>query len=326
MDNIYSLIKRLSLNRFLTENEIISRNNLSYTQSFNFTLTENVYYEYEEEFKLYPDQIAVNGYKINQYPDIDSRNNVQISVTASYFKDDLTGFNEFIFYNDINFKKFSEFFFNEIKISHLGKIKEKAKVEFLFENDIKFENSIFSEAECADELFVPEVLLNDEYYLSIKAISLPGMVPDLLLESLLNRKIESQFELLSNHFVNNETYIINSDKTVSFNTKEIDYSSELTKDLEKIIRFIFEDERHYYDKLEIFKNIFSLNLLKMGRVGKKLSAAVLDDIKSQYSLYMSDNLDEFIKDKQLITEKYISSYRVLPQKLKQFPMKYKNRY
>lgn len=316
MDTLYTLIIDLINNNLLMKSEIVSRHNLSYTQSFYFDFSSEMFEEYKNRLALFPDQVLVNGYGIEDDPEIEPSNDIQISITNNFFSDDLCRFNRFIFYDQNNFLKFSEIFFNEVKISHLEKVKRKAQVQFLIDTNIKFENSIFTDADNKYELSVPEILLKDEYYLSIKAISLPNIVPDMLLESLINRKIESQFELLSNHFINNETYIINSDKTVSFNTKEIDYSFELTKDLEKVIRFIFEDERHYYDKLEIFKNIFSSYWLKMGRVDKDLSAILLDDIKSQYSLYMSDNLDKFIKDKQVITEKYMTFMQSVTAKTK----------
>ncbi|PTQ84800.1 hypothetical protein C8U37_107168 [Trichococcus patagoniensis] len=316
MDTIYNLIIELINNDLLNKSEIVSRYNLSYTQSFYFVISSDMLEGYRNGLALFPDQVLVNGYRIDDDPEIELSNDIQISITNNFFSDDFCQFNNFIFYDQNNFLKFSEIFFNEVKISHLEKIKKKAKVQFLIDTNINLENSIFTDTNNKDELSVPEILLKDEYYLSIKAISLPNIVPDILLESLINRKIESQFELLSNHFINNETYIINSDKTVSFNIKEIDYSFELTKDLDKVIRFIFDDERHYYDKLEIFKNIFSLSLLKMGRLGKDLSAALLDDIKSQYSLYMSDNLDKFIKDKQVITEKYMSFMQSVTAKTK----------
>ncbi|WP_320164898.1 hypothetical protein [uncultured Trichococcus sp.] len=316
MDTLYNLIIDLINNNLFIKSEIVSRHNLSYTQSFYFDFSSEMFEEYKNRLALFPDQVLVNGYGIEDDPEIELSNDIQISITNNFFSDDFCRFNSFIFYDQNNFLKFSEIFFNEVKISHLEKVKRKAEVQFLIDTNIKFENSIFTDANNKYELSLPEIFLKDEYYLSIKAISLPNIVPDMLLESLINRKIESQFELLSNHFINNETYIINSDKTVSFNTKEIDYSFELTKDLEKVIRFIFEDERHYYDKLEIFKNIFSSYLLKMSRVGKDLSAVLLDDIKSQYSLYMSDNLDKFIKDKQVITEKYMSFMQSVTAKTK----------
>lgn len=306
MDNVYDLIMHLNKTDVVINAEIESYDLLSYTQSFYFTVSETVYESYTDLFSEFYEHIIVNGFEFSDDPDIEEENEVQISISNNFFSDNKENFNKFILYDKKIFYKFIDFFFKGIKISDLRKIKTKANIEFLTETNISLTNCIFNLDASEEKIFIPEILLFDGYYSSIKITALPNIVPQVPVELLLKDIVKSQFELMSNHFIDDDKFIIYSDKTVSFEMNDIKLSKELRDDIEAIILFVFEDERHYYDKLEIFKNIFSVGWLKQKEVSKELSEGLLDDIKSQYSLYVSDSLDKFIQDKQIITDKYIA--------------------
>lgn len=318
MDSIYDLISYLISEKVSIKSDIESSSLLSYIQSFYLNIDKDDYYKYKPEFSKFPQYILVNEYKFDSDPEIELVDNkIQISVPEDIFIDDYQRFNDLYIYDVEVFMKFSKIFFNNIKIANLHKISKKARVLFLTETNLNFENSIFSEDDIFNkELFIPEILLYDDYFSSIKILALPNIVPEYLINELSENIVHSQLELLSNHFINDKKYIIYSEKNISFESNDIKISIELIKDLEAMIRFIFEDERHYYDKLEIFRNIFSNTWLTFKKVDKYFSKELMDNVKNQYSLFVSDSLDKFIKDKQIITDKYITFLQNISEQTK----------
>lgn len=316
MDNVYDIVHRLITDGLEISADIETDDLLSYTQSFYFTLSDIDYTKYINLFSSHPECITVNGYIYNCDPEIEDLNNIQISISENFFAENKSQFNHFIIYDEKVFEKFIDFFFRKIKIRDLKGVRDKARISFFRKINIDFSNSIFTTSELGEELHIPKFIFFDSYYSSLSIASLPRAVPKVFINILLGKIIQAQFEMISNHFIDNNKFVIYSEKNIVFEMKDILISKGLAEDLEDIIIFIFEDERHYYDKLEIFRNVFSLNFQKENEVSEHLSERLLEETKSQYSLYISDTLGKFLQDKQMITEKYINFMQNISERSK----------
>jgi len=68
--------------------------------------------------------------------------------------------------------------------------------------------------------------------------------------------------------------------------------------------FIFDDDKTYYEKLIIFRNIFSESIRRQGTISDIDFKDILKDVQSNYNLFINDKLKKFITDKQKLTEDF----------------------
>ena len=101
----------------------------------------------------------------------------------------------------------------------------------------------------------------------------------------------------------NDFYIFEKNAILKLNSIEID-NIDLFGTLNQLFYFIFDDDKTYYEKLIIFRNIFSEFIKRQNTISNTDFQYILKDLQSNYNLFITDKLKKFISDKQKVTEDF----------------------
>ncbi|MDT2010833.1 hypothetical protein [Carnobacterium divergens] len=327
MESLYIFLKNENLIlKDIKSNIAEISSNFDFKQTFEFSLSKNDLIQnltlIKNIFKL---NNCINIY-VNDFEyydgfnteSLEELNNISIIIKIDIF-DENKNFNSVTFLNILDFKDFLKYFANTININNCTNIRHKMKISFIETveiHDINLSDSIF-DLKNDTEFEILDGFILDNYYSHKKIISLPYVIPKVCDDYMIELIIQSYFELLVTHYISNENlFILNSTKSSSFELKDINFSELLLDELAELITFIFEEKKHSYDKLEIFKNLLSREIFAKKKIDNELINNLFNELKEHYSIFINDSVMTFIKDKQKITDDYLKIAQSISKNIK----------
>lgn len=141
----------------------------------------------------------------------------------------------------------------------------------------------------------------DNYYLGKNLLVIPDFMPEVMQEQFSKEIFDAFIDLIAERKIGNEYLISLTDN------KALDLSQEVLSDksnniyVYSIIKYVFDDEYRYDDKLKILRIILSKSL--SGTELRNINwDMILQTLKSNYSLFINDKMENFIRLKTTLTK------------------------
>lgn len=233
---------------------------------------------------------------------INGNNDIAITFTKYFVSKDRL---EFV--NNRDFEQYLTLFFENVKIKDITNLKYKINYKILMDDIVDYSSDIFS-TNCSEPIELYDIFKNERLYRDQKILGVIGAVPtkhrninrtaiiDGFLSILSDRRVRNG---VTSEFVislGNRSYITVSDIVVTTNTIDI---------LLEIQQFIFRSSEKYYDRLNIFRSLFSEKIENKYKIDDELLNQLLEDTQLHYKLFIGDKIKRFIQQKQKVTEDYI---------------------
>ncbi|MFK4904191.1 hypothetical protein [Lactococcus petauri] len=143
--------------------------------------------------------------------------------------------------------------------------------------------------------------LRDKHYSEKKLLVLPDIIPINMQEKFSNEIFEAFIDLIAEKRIGDDYLVSLSDnKTLNFSKEKLP-GSENNIYIYLIIKYIFDDEYRYDDKLKIFRNILS-KVLSDTEIRNINWDRILQTLKSNYSLFINGKMEDFIGLKISLTK------------------------
>ncbi|WP_332373749.1 hypothetical protein [Lactococcus cremoris] len=249
---------------------------------------------------------------INDFPMLEV-NETKITETdnkiAITFNNKLVSENILFFKDNIDFEKYLTIFFSCIKIEDLFSKEKKIIYKIYSQEKINFSSSIFSDKD-SEQLELYSIFKNERLYKDQKIIGVIETVPEKFRFKKQKEIIEGFLSIISDRTINKEKkseceYVISLGKRSYITGDKIIKSIEVIDALLDIENFIFLSSEKYYDRLNIFRNIFSDKIENKVEINAEILKQMLDDAKLHYNLFIGDKIKHFVLEKQKVTEDYL---------------------
>ncbi|MGX7038427.1 hypothetical protein [Vagococcus fessus] len=251
-------------------------------------------------------KIYINDFSLLEEDYIDKltdKNSISVTFTNKLVSTE----KKLSFKNTEDFKKYLKLFFANIKIGDLAKVENKINFEILANSVNDFSSSIFS-VNCNEKIELYSIFKNERLYRDQKIIGIIDTVPE---EFRIGKEadiIAGFLSILSDRIIkkdNSEEYVISLGNRSYITAEDIELSAKTIDNLYDIQKFIFRSSEKYYDRLNIFRNIFSEKIENECNITDDLLYQILEDSKLHYKLFIGDKIKQFIQQKQKITEDYV---------------------
>ncbi|MEI3624625.1 hypothetical protein TolaII67_05245 [Lactococcus lactis subsp. lactis] len=249
---------------------------------------------------------------INSFPMVQV-NETKITETdneiAITFNNKLVSENILFFKDNSDFEKYLTIFFSCIKIEDLFSKETKIIYKIYSQEKINFSSSIFSDKD-SEQLEIYSIFKNERLYKDQKIIGVIETVPEKFRFEKQKEIIEGFLSIISDRTINKGTkseceYVISLGKRSYITGDKIIKSIEVIDALIEIENFIFLSSEKYYDRLNIFRNIFSDKIENKVEINAETLKEMLDDAKLHYNLFIGDKIKHFVLEKQKVTEDYL---------------------
>ncbi|WP_276414285.1 hypothetical protein [Lactococcus petauri] len=261
----------LSLTHIITFRSILEDENYFQKIIVNHILDNNV--------TLSIDDKEVNETTLKEVQDFDDES-VKITITYSLLSDS----ENILFYYRESLRKCISDMLSHIKIGDIINIQNDLKF-YILEEKIEYKiglNTYWSS------------LRNDSNYFDKSPLILQNFIPNEFQKNLSKEIFEAFIHLIAERKIEDE-YLIRLGNAQSVhipNNFELNMSEISTIYL--IIKYIFDDEYRYDDKLQIFRNILTDCLFSTGITEVKWFK-ILQILKDNYSLFIDEKLVEYNK-------------------------------
>ena len=158
---------------------------------------------------------------------------------------------------------------------------------------------------CDENLQIPDVLISKTEFNHNILCAIPKIILDRNFDELKGETLDGFLSIVSERKISRDEYIISFEKNaiLEMNSVEIDNIDSFVA-LNQLFDFIFYDDKTYYEKLIIFRNVFSEFIKRQNTISNKDFQCILKDVQSNYNLFINDKLKKFISDKQKLTEDF----------------------
>lgn len=244
---------------------------------------------------------------INDFPKGENKilENNKVSV---FFDNKLVPNDETLFFKDSSdFEKYLNIFFSSIKIEDLCSKETKIVYDIYSEDNINFSSSIFSDKK-QQQLGLYSIFKNERFYKNQKIIGVIEAVPKVIRNKKAEEIIEGFLSIISDRTIGKEKereFVISLGKRSYITVDQIVKNDKVIETLFEIEKFIFVSSEKYYDRLNIFRNIFSDKIENKVCIDDEVLKQMLDDTKLHYNLFIGDKIKHFIIEKQKVTEDYL---------------------
>lgn len=251
-------------------------------------------------------KIYINDFSLleDEYGDeLTDKNSISVTFTNKLVSTE----KRLIFKNNEDFKKYLNLFFANIKIDDLTRVENKINFEILENSVNDFSSSIFS-VNCNEKIELYSIFKNEKLYRDQKVIGIIDTVPEEFRVGKETEIIAGFLSILSDRIIkkdNSEEFVISLGNRSYITAEDIELSEKTINHLYDIQKFIFRSSEKYYDRLNIFRNIFSEKIESKCNITDDLLYQTLEDSKLHYKLFIGDKIKQFIQQKQKITEDYV---------------------
>ncbi|AQA08062.1 hypothetical protein [Streptococcus oralis] len=289
--------------------------------TFKYNIKFIVYQEEVEKFKhdfslSLPQNIFVgcNSYTLDQFQDPESENNIILTIEQNLVPEKNK---KLFFYSEKDFLEFEKEFLKKIAIKDFKNRESKIKVD-VFEKGIEIISPIFSQKN--EELLIPKILLSKSEFNHVKICALPNVITNINYEDCKKVSLINLLDLLSERMISdngeNTEFVISFEKNAILKLDDVSVTEKFFKNFENIFDFIFSDDKTYYEKLIIFRGLFSDLVNNKLKIDDKDIGITWKKLKINYNLFIKDKLKKYIDDKKKITEDFTNLQRKTSDSIK----------
>ena len=279
------------------------------TNTFKYNIKFIVYQEEVEKFKhdfslSLPQNISVrcNSYTLEQFQNPESKNSVVLTIEQNLVPEK---HKKLFFYSEKDFLEFEKEFLKKIAIKAFKNREKKIEVD-IFEKGIEIISPIFSQKN--EELLIPKILLSKSEFNHVKICALPNVITTINYETCKKVSLINLLDLLSERMISengeNTEFVISFEKNAILKLDDVSVTEKFFKNFENIFDFIFRDEKTYYEKLIIFRGLFSDLVNNELKIDDKDIRITCKKLEINYNLFIKDKLKEYVDDKKKITEDF----------------------
>lgn len=250
-------------------------------------------------YKINELDITCNNYPLESCKETKEINKVAVTMKQNQFP--LEG-QSLYFRNSNDFYTFEKKFLKSTTFENFKNRNTKIKIWIPEENSDIY-SPVFSL--CDENLQIPDVLISKTEFNHNILCAIPKIILDRNFDELKGETLDGFLSIVSERKISRDEYIISFEKNaiLEMNSVEIDNIDSFVA-LNQLFDFIFYDDKTYYEKLIIFRNVFSEFIKRQNTISNKDFQCILKDVQSNYNLFINDKLKKFISDKQKLTEDF----------------------
>jgi hypothetical protein len=288
-------------------NDVVGRINIDskehkFIYILEFEISEKELDSFKEKinsYKINELDITCNNYPLESCKETKEINKVAVTMKQNQFP--LEG-QSLYFRNSNDFYTFEKKFLKSTTFESFKNRNTKIKIWIPEENSDIY-SPVFSL--CEEKLQIPDILLSKTEFNHNLLYALPKIILDRNFDEFKSATLDGFLCIVSERKISKDEYIISFEKNaiLEMNSIEID-NIDLFGVLNQLFDFIFYDDKTYYEKLIIFRNVFSEFIKRQNTISNKDFQCILKDVQSNYNLFINDKLKKFISDKQKLTEDF----------------------
>ena len=267
-----------------------------------FEISENELGDFKEKinsYKISELEITCNNYPLELCKETKEINKIAVTLKQNQFPLE----NQLLYFRNSNdFYTFEKKFLKITTFKSLENRNTKIRIWIPEENSDIY-SPVFSL--CDENLQIPDVLISKTEFNHNFLCALPKIILDRNFDEFKIETLDGFLCIVSERKISKDEYIISFEKNaiLEMNSIEID-DIDLFGVLNQLFDFIFYDDKTYYEKLIIFRNVFSEFIKRQNTISNKDFQCILKDVQSNYNLFINDKLKKFISDKQKLTEDF----------------------
>ena len=288
-------------------NDVVGRINIDSKENkfiyiLEFEISEKELDSFKEKinsYKINELDITCNNYPLESCKETKEINKVAVTMKQNQFP--LEG-QSLYFRNSNDFYTFEKKFLKSTTFESFKNRNTKIKIWIPEENSDIY-SPVFSL--CEEKLQIPDILISKTEFNHNLLCALPKIILDGNFDEFKSATLDGFLCIVSERKISKDEYIISFEKNaiLEMNSIEID-NIDLFGVLNQLFDFIFYDDKTYYEKLIIFRNVFSEFIKRQNTITNKDFQCILKDVQSNYNLFINDKLKKFISDKQKLTEDF----------------------
>lgn len=288
-------------------NDVVGRINIDSKENkfiyiLEFEISEKELDSFKEKinsYKINELDITCNNYPLESCKETKEINRVAVTMKQNQFP--LEG-QSLYFRNSNDFYTFEKKFLKSTTFERLKNRNTKIRI-WIPEEDSDIYSPVFSI--CEESLQIPDILISKTEFNHNMLCALPKIILDRNFDEFKSDTLDGFLSIVSERKISKNEYIISFEKNaiLEMNSIEID-NIDLFGTLNQLFDFIFDDDKTYYEKLIIFRNIFSEFIKRQNTISNMDFQYILKDVQSNYNLFINDKLKKFISDKQKLTEDF----------------------
>lgn len=296
----------------------------------NFKVKENKFIYnigfvvFEKEFNLFKQSISsllsddikvsCNCYKIDEFDNPKHENDIIITIKQNLVPEENK---KIFFYSEKDFIEFEKEFLRKIAIKELKNRHNKIAID-IFKDDVRIISPIFSLV--TEELKIPKIVLTKSEFNHVKICALPNVITNINYEDCKKISLINLLDLLSERMISdngeNTEFVISFEKNAILKLDDVSVTEKFFNNFENIFDFIFSDDKTYYEKLIIFRELFSDLVNNKLKIDDKDIDITWKKLKINYNLFIKDKLKKYIDDKKKITEDFTNLQRKTSDSIK----------
>lgn len=253
-------------------------------------------------------KVYCNNFPINDFPtkDIDEQNDdIKVVITLIQNKIPEEG-QKVYFFRDEDFYEFECIFLKEMTFNDLIECTKKIQID-CYNRKSPISTSLFSTRE--EKLNIPDILYSKAEFKQAKICALPSTISRYNYDCCKEASLVNFLSLVSERKISEEEFIISFQKNAILKVENVNLNLKFFDVLGEIFFFIFEDSKTYYEKLVIFRNVFSDSINRQEKLQTDRLKIIIKEIQSNYNLFIEDKLKKYISDKQKLTEDFTKLIR-----------------
>ena len=288
-------------------NDVVGRINIDSKENkliyiLEFEISEKELDSFKEKinsYKINELDITCNNYPLESCKETKEINKVAVTMKQNQFP--IEG-QSLYFRNSNDFYTFEKKFLKSTTFESFKNRDTKIKIWIPEENSDIY-SPVFSL--CEEKLQIPDILISKTEFNHNLLCALPKIILDRNFDKFKSATLDGFLCIVSERKISRDEYIISFEKNaiLEMNSIEID-NIDLFGVLNQLFDFIFYDDKTYYEKLIIFRNVFSEFIKRQNTISNKDFQYILKDVQSNYNLFINDKLKKFISDKQKLTEDF----------------------
>ena len=288
-------------------NDVVGRINIDSKENkliyiLEFEISEKELDSFKEKinsYKINELDITCNNYPLESCKETKEINKVAVTMKQNQFP--IEG-QSLYFRNSNDFYTFEKKFLKSTTFESFKNRDTKIKIWIPEENSDIY-SPVFSL--CEEKLQIPDILISKTEFNHNLLCALPKIILDRNFDKFKSATLDGFLCIVSERKISKDEYIISFEKNaiLEMNSIEID-DIDLFGVLNQLFDFIFYDDKTYYEKLIIFRNVFSEFIKRQNTISNKDFQYILKDVQSNYNLFINDKLKKFISDKQKLTEDF----------------------
>lgn len=297
---------------------------------FNFKEYENKFIYninfivYKKEFNLFKHNISsllsdnikvsCNCYTIDEFDNPECENDIIITIEQNLVPEKNK---KIFFYSEKDFIEFEKEFLRKIAIKELKNRHNKIAID-IFKGDVRIISPIFSLV--TEELKIPKIVLTKSEFNHVKICALPNVITNINYEDCKKLSLINLLDLLSERMISDNgehtEFVISFEKNAILKLDDVSVTEKFFNNFENIFDFIFSDYKTYYEKLIIFRELFSDLVNNKLKIDDTDIDITWKKLKINYNLFIKDKLKKYIDDKKKITEEFTNLQRKTSDSIK----------